>query len=737
MKLSYCPFCLSAVQTEVCSHCGNSVSYTGDPMHLQVGYVLNGMHSYVLGASLGQGGFGITYIALDIATNRRVAIKEYFPTYCAGRNGDVTVASYRGQEEIFLKGKERFLDEARMLKSLSDLPCVVDVIDFFEINNSAYLVMEFLEGKSLKDYVEQHGRIPAPAFLKRLKPLMMDMEKMHQRGVIHRDIAPDNIIMLPDGQLKLIDFGAARSYVGDKSMTVVVKKGFAPVEQYMRKGGNASTDIYALAATIYFCITGIIPPDSAERQYGEAELLAPTSLGVELSCEQERALEKALEIQPKDRIQSVAELAKALSQVPKPVTPKTEKSGPVPQKEKVQKSQPAAAPKKEPKKKAKWWIPVAAAAAVLCIGAGLLFAGKGAPSTSAQAAQMEAPQTLPAETEKAVQVSAEAVKYNEAVDLFKNGEYGKAAIAFGKLGDYRDAKEISFKIWDAIAQREMISAGIYHTVALKTDGTLLVSGKNLNLDGKEYESGQCDVKEWNNIVAIAAGDCHTVGLKNDGTVVATGLNTSGQCEVSDWRDIVCIAAGEKYTAGLKADGTVLCTGRIVKSAEKWNDITAIAGGTYFLAGLTADGTTVTTGGHTMAAGKNVVAIAAGENHDARLKSDGTIVSYYGLPDNGNMVAVFADAYITVGIQEDGTVVYVGSFLAHGNTYDLSKWKALKEKNIIAFSASRTHAVVLKSDGTADAYGDHLGVVKKWEEIRLPADRDALLAAIELDFIAKE
>lgn len=150
------------------------------------GHVLNGMHPYVFGASLGQGGFGITYIALDIATNRHVAIKEYFPTYCAGRNGDVTVASYKGQEEIYLKGKERFLDEARMLKSLSDLPCVVDVIDFFEINNSAYLVMEYLEGLSLKDYVEKNGKLPAQQFL------------------------------------KLIDFGAARSYLGDKSMTVVV-----------------------------------------------------------------------------------------------------------------------------------------------------------------------------------------------------------------------------------------------------------------------------------------------------------------------------------------------------------------------------------------------------------------------------------------------------------------------------------------------------------------------------------
>ena len=318
MNLTYCPFCLSAVQSEICPHCGNSISYAGDPMHLQVGYVLNGTHPYVLGASLGQGGFGITYIALDMEANRRVAIKEYFPTYCAGRNGEVTVLSYRGQEDTFHKGKERFLEEARMLNSLSDLPSVVDVLDFFEANNSAYLVMEFLEGSSLKDHVEQKGKLSAQSFLKQMKPLMADMEQMHRRGVVHRDIAPDNIIMLRSGQLKLIDFGAARSYVGDKSMTVVVKKGFAPVEQYMRKGSNASTDIYALAATVYYCITGIIPPDSAERQYGDAALCAPTELGAELTEAQELALAKALEIQPQHRPQSITQWMDEMDAKPRP-----------------------------------------------------------------------------------------------------------------------------------------------------------------------------------------------------------------------------------------------------------------------------------------------------------------------------------------------------------------------------------------------------------------------------------
>ena len=282
-----CPFCMRMAETETCPHCGKSTNYTGQPLHLPAGYVVRGKHPYVLGAALGQGGFGITYLALDMVSGERVAIKEYFPTYCAGRTGSNTVTAYQNQEEIYHKGKARFLDEARTLKSLSDLKSIVNVLDFFEENNSAYLVMEFLDGSSLKKYAAQNGRLPAQPFLQQIKPLMEDIQKMHERGVIHRDIAPDNIILLPDGHMKLIDFGAARSYVGDKSMTVVVKKGFAPLEQYFSKGSDSSTDVYALAATIYYCITGKVHMDSAQRHSEGIPLPSPASMGADITQHQE------------------------------------------------------------------------------------------------------------------------------------------------------------------------------------------------------------------------------------------------------------------------------------------------------------------------------------------------------------------------------------------------------------------------------------------------------------------
>ena len=316
-----------------------------------------------------------------MVTNQRVAIKEYYPTYCAVRSDARTVTFYRGQEEVYHKGRDRFLDEARVLKSLSDIKSIVNVLDFFEANNTAYLVMEFLEGDSLKAHAQKHGKFPAQEFLRKLRPLMEDIDQMHQRGVVHRDIAPDNIILTPDGQMKLIDFGAARSYVGDKSMTVVVKKGFAPIEQYMRHGSTTATDVYALAATIYYCTTGTVPPDSAERQYEEDKLKSPTSLGAELSKEQERALLKALEVQPQKRTQTVAGLMKALEHSAKP--------------EKLKSVKKTEKPKAEPRKKPKWMIPAVAAVLICVIGA-VLFMGKQTPKTYVQ---MESEQTAATENE--------------------------------------------------------------------------------------------------------------------------------------------------------------------------------------------------------------------------------------------------------------------------------------------------------------------------------------------------
>ena len=175
MQEMMCPFCLKTVQTDVCTHCGGDVHYPGYPGHLPVGYTLQGRSIYVLGAYIGQGGFGITYIALDMTTNQRVAIKEYYPSHCCIRSNSTYVHPGAGQEETFTKGKQHFILEAQMLQSLSDLDSVVKVLDYFEANNSAYLVMEYLDGLSLKDHVEKNGKFDAQPFLNQMKPLMADV----------------------------------------------------------------------------------------------------------------------------------------------------------------------------------------------------------------------------------------------------------------------------------------------------------------------------------------------------------------------------------------------------------------------------------------------------------------------------------------------------------------------------------------------------------------------------------
>ena len=329
MSENYCPHCMKPAAGARCPHCGGDLNWRGQKgIDLPVGTVLtggNGLRTYQIGAARGKGGFGITYVALELNSGRRMAVKEYFPTRCAFRGGnEVDVQRMTGQEDVFQSGMNSFLDEGRMLLSQDDLTCVVHVIDYFQANGTAYLVMEYLDGVALHaQMTRMGGRIPVSELMPRLAPLLRDIGQLHQRGVIHRDISPDNIMWMPDGSLKLLDFGSARSMEGGKSMTVLMKQGFSPIEQYRSKGQGPYTDVYALAATIYYCVTGVIPPAAAER-LDEDTLQSPSALGAALTVDQETALLWALSVQPKARPQSMEEFASRLYQeapVPGPQSP--------------------------------------------------------------------------------------------------------------------------------------------------------------------------------------------------------------------------------------------------------------------------------------------------------------------------------------------------------------------------------------------------------------------------------
>ncbi len=317
VQVDYCPYCMAQVEPDKpCPSCGLTVgSYKSQPKHLPAGTVLR--ERYLVGRVLGEGGFGITYIGRDLVLGLKVAIKEYFPTDRASRNCAVSVSveSFLGnQSDIFEKGKQRFLEEARTMARLDRLPNIVGVRDFFEENATAYIVMEYIDGTTLSALVEQRGgAMPAWELLHLIEPLFDSLGAMHELGLIHRDISPDNL-MLEHGIIKLLDFGCAREAAdGDATMTIMLRHGYAPLEQYQSSSGaqGAWTDVYALAATIYFCITGKKPPQSMDRIFQD-DLIPPRKLGADLTASQEEALLRAMKVKPKARFQSVKEFHTAL-----------------------------------------------------------------------------------------------------------------------------------------------------------------------------------------------------------------------------------------------------------------------------------------------------------------------------------------------------------------------------------------------------------------------------------------
>lgn len=315
MKDNFCPYCMSAVEDGVpCPTCGLTAgAYTPSPHHLPPGTIL--MDRYMVGRVLGEGGFGITYIGCDLRLELKVAIKEYFPTDKVTRHAmaSLDVTEYVGlAASSYEEGKRRFLLEARTMARMEKQPQIVSVRDFFEAHGTAYIVMEYVEGTTFKELVKQRGgRIAPRELLPMIEPLFSALTAMHELGLIHRDISPDNL-MLEKGAVRLLDFGCAReSSRGTETMTIALKHGYAPVEQYQHKGQGPWTDVYGLSATIYFCLTGQVPPQALDRLCDD-ELILPRKLGIDLTEYQEQALLYGMGIRPRRRFQSVSELHAAL-----------------------------------------------------------------------------------------------------------------------------------------------------------------------------------------------------------------------------------------------------------------------------------------------------------------------------------------------------------------------------------------------------------------------------------------
>lgn len=309
----YCPFCVARIdQGNSCTFCNNLYTYRAKPHHLAPGTLLN--NKYLVGKVLGEGGFGITYVGRDLTLDMKVAIKEYFPSSMATRTTQQSthVSLFNWSfEKHFKHGKSQFIQEAQTIAKMDKESAVVTVRDFFEQNNSAYIVMEFIEGVDLRRGIERRKRPLSPdELLPLLEPVFGALGELHKIGLIHRDISPDNI-MVENGRARLIDFGCAREALDPKDSDAVLKHSFSPVEQYRNSGMGPWTDVYAMAATIYYSLTGKLPPRSPERMMKDS-IVAPSALGVKLRPKQERALMKALAVNPQDRYQSMEDFGKDL-----------------------------------------------------------------------------------------------------------------------------------------------------------------------------------------------------------------------------------------------------------------------------------------------------------------------------------------------------------------------------------------------------------------------------------------
>lgn len=304
-----------------CPKCGFLLWTYQQPQNSMPPYeIING--KYLIGKVIGMGGFGITYIGWDFYQSRRVCIKEYFPRGVAARDPGVSVSDQYSTysmnvftqntekaKHAYMGGLQSYIKEAELLSKFYIMPGIVSVRDFFYGNHTAYIVMEYIEGINLRQFAKRVGGVIEPELLFRmLRDVICALNAVHKEGIVHRDISPDNIMINRSYQAKVIDFGAAKNYDGVHDNAVFLKHGYAPVEQYDRKGNQGPwTDVYSLCATIYYLLSGVKVQRAYERV--ENDMVKPIgSLGCAVSDRQQNAIMKGLSVEPEMRCQSMAEL---------------------------------------------------------------------------------------------------------------------------------------------------------------------------------------------------------------------------------------------------------------------------------------------------------------------------------------------------------------------------------------------------------------------------------------------
>ena len=291
--MKYCLNCFEQIDDnlEVCPHCHYHMNTPPEKQqYLKPGAVFD--ERYIIGTALGSGGFSVTYKAFDASLNKIVAIKEYLPMdVCtrAANSEEVIVFSDEEKANAFLEGKQKFLDEAKRMARFQGEGHIVQVYDTIEANNTCYIVMEYLDGQTLESYMLEKGKLPEEEAIKIIVPVLEALEKIHAKSMLHRDVSPSNIMLLKDGDVKLLDFGSARysnNSEYSRSLTVLFKEGYTAEEQYYTNGHQGPwTDVYSAGATLYYMITGVRVDSALDRKVNDTivfpSLLAPVHRNVE------------------------------------------------------------------------------------------------------------------------------------------------------------------------------------------------------------------------------------------------------------------------------------------------------------------------------------------------------------------------------------------------------------------------------------------------------------------------
>lgn len=302
---------------KVCPYCGHyDDAKENPPYRLSHGTILN--NRYKVGATLGVGGFGITYKAWDMKLQREVAIKEFYYAEIVNRapgtkNVILVAKSYK---EIYISGYNRLLDEARYVSKIQNKKNIVDVFEYFEENNTSYMVMEYIKGRQLKDVILENGKLCVEDAVNIISQACIALKITHKNKIIHRDIAPDNIMVIGDlktePDVRLIDFGAAKFSGGEEPVDRVIKPGFAPPEQYEGSSRQGEwTDVYGIGATLYYVLTGIKPQDSQERKEQD-NLLSPHEIDPNIPENISNAVMRAMALEVHERFSDIDRFREAI-----------------------------------------------------------------------------------------------------------------------------------------------------------------------------------------------------------------------------------------------------------------------------------------------------------------------------------------------------------------------------------------------------------------------------------------